>query len=85
MDWYAVEGVTTYRVLTCDVVGEVKHRDGSTYVVLPWSAATAYVVDDEASLAGTTYICVLGHTNHTPPNGTYWTVVWPRSSTARSS
>lgn len=37
-----------------------------------WSAVTAYVIDDAVSLDGNSYICILGHTNHTPPNGTYW-------------
>jgi hypothetical protein len=37
-----------------------------------WSAATAYVVGDAVSLNGSSYICILGHTNHTPPNATYW-------------
>lgn len=37
-----------------------------------WSGATAYVIDDIASLSGTNYRCILGHTNHTPPNATYW-------------
>lgn len=37
-----------------------------------WSSSTAYIVGDAVSLAGTSYICILGHTNHTPPNATYW-------------
>ncbi len=37
-----------------------------------WSAITAYVVGDLASLAGVNYYCVLAHTNQTPPNATYW-------------
>jgi hypothetical protein len=44
-----------------------------------WSAATAYNIGDTVSLAGSFYTCILGHTNHTPPNGTYWSVgaeVW---------
>lgn len=40
-----------------------------------WSGATAYVVDDLVSLNGSAYICKLGHTNQTPPNGTYWDLV----------
>src|SRR5262245_56130234 len=38
-----------------------------------WSATTAYVVND--AVLGTDnngYKCILGHTNHSPPNATYW-------------
>ncbi len=38
-----------------------------------WSSATAYVVGDGVVESGTTYICILGHTNQQPPNATYWT------------
>lgn len=37
-----------------------------------WSGATAYVVNDNVSSGGSSYICILGHTNQVPPNGTYW-------------
>lgn len=40
--------------------------------VAAWSGATTYTVGDLASLAGINYYCVLGHTNQTPPNATYW-------------
>ena len=39
-----------------------------------WSGATAYVLDDLVADDGTTYICILGHTNYQPPNGTYWNI-----------
>lgn len=41
-----------------------------------WSSATTYVIGDVVNLSGTWYQCILGHTNHTPPNATYW-IVWP--------
>jgi hypothetical protein len=41
----------------------------------PWSAATAYNVNDVATLGGSSYVCLLAHTNHTPPNATYWSVL----------
>lgn len=41
--------------------------------VLPWSGATAYIAGDVITRAGNTYQCILGHTNHVPPNATYWT------------
>lgn len=44
-------------------------------VPLPWSSAKAYVAYDVASLAGSTYVCILAHTNHAPPNATYWTLL----------
>ncbi|TGN80570.1 hypothetical protein EOW77_0028180 [Bradyrhizobium yuanmingense] len=37
-----------------------------------WSGATAYIVGDVVVLNGSSYVCVLDHTNHTPPNTTYW-------------
>jgi len=40
-----------------------------------WSGATAYHVDDAVSLSGSSYVCILAHTNHTPPNATYWNVL----------
>jgi hypothetical protein len=58
------------------------HTDGGTLLAgtpTAWSNATAYVVGDLVSLAGTNYYCILAHTNHTPPNSTYW---YPLPSTA---
>lgn len=40
-----------------------------------WSGATAYIVADIVTSGGSSYICILAHTNHTPPNGTYWVVL----------
>jgi hypothetical protein len=39
-----------------------------------WSALTAYVERDVVynPADGSTYACVLAHTNHQPPNPTYW-------------
>lgn len=42
---------------------------------LPWSSVTAYNAYDTVSYGGSTYICILAHTNHTPPNATYWTLL----------
>lgn len=39
-----------------------------------WSSATAYAVGDVVAVNGTSYVCILAHTNHAPPNSTYWTV-----------
>jgi len=40
-----------------------------------WSDATDYIVDDAVDSDGSSYICILDHTNHQPPNGTYWEVL----------
>lgn len=40
-----------------------------------WSSATAYVNGDIVFVSGTLYTCILAHTNHIPPNATYWTVL----------
>lgn len=39
-----------------------------------WSSAVTYVVNDTAVSGGIIYRCILGHTNHAPPNATYWEV-----------
>lgn len=39
-----------------------------------WSATTAYVIGNRVYLNGVIYNCILGHTNQTPPNATYWAV-----------
>ena len=48
-------------------------RVGDT-LITTWSAATAYVIGNIVTLNGVNYKCILGHTNQTPPNVTYWTV-----------
>lgn len=37
-----------------------------------WDGGTAYAIGDLASSSGTNYYCILAHTNHVPPNATYW-------------
>jgi hypothetical protein len=37
-----------------------------------WSNSTDYVVGDIVRVASVNYYCILAHTNHTPPNATYW-------------
>lgn len=39
-----------------------------------WSSTQAYVIGDRVTLSGVIYRCILGHTNQTPPNATYWAV-----------
>lgn len=40
-----------------------------------WSGATAYVLGDVAIDGGLSYLCVAAHTNHEPPNSTYWSAM----------
>lgn len=37
-----------------------------------WSSSTAYLAGDIVTSSGNAYLCISGHTNHTPPNATYW-------------
>lgn len=40
-----------------------------------WTSSTPYVPRDVVSYGGSTYICLVAHTNHTPAVGTYWDLV----------
>ncbi|WP_445222134.1 hypothetical protein ACKWRH_20890 [Bradyrhizobium sp. Pa8] len=46
-----------------------------------WSGATAYASNDVVALNGSSYVCILDHTNHTPPNSTYWQVLASKGDT----
>lgn len=46
-----------------------------------WSGATAYVEGDLVQSGGSTYTCISDHTNHAPPNGTYWELVASKGDT----
>lgn len=51
------------------------YRNGARIVVsgvAAWNGATPYVVGDLVLSGGVNYYCVLAHTNHVPPNATYW-------------
>lgn len=45
-----------------------------------WSGATAYIAGQIVTSGGSSYICVLAHTNHVPPNATYWAVLADKGS-----
>lgn len=45
-----------------------------------WSGATAYTARDAVAYQGSAYICILGHTNQTPPNTTYWELLAQRGA-----
>jgi len=53
-------------------------------VINDWNSSTAYIINDKVYLNWVTYICILGNTNQTPPNVTYWTVS-TQDSTNRTS
>jgi hypothetical protein len=40
-----------------------------------WNSGTTYAVNDCISSGGSTWICILSHTNQVPPNATYWNMV----------
>ncbi|MEY9880469.1 hypothetical protein [Bradyrhizobium sp. USDA 328] len=46
-----------------------------------WGGATAYAANDVVTLSGSSYVCVLDHTNHTPPNATYWQLLAAKGDT----
>jgi hypothetical protein len=51
------------------------YRNGAQITVssvTAWSSSTAYVVGDIASSGGVNYYCTVSHTNHVPPNTSYW-------------
>lgn len=51
------------------------HTEGATLLVgspAAWSAVVTYAVGDVVSSGGAYYYCIAAHTNHTPPNTTYW-------------
>jgi len=37
-----------------------------------WSSGTAYAVHDVVQRSGSAYVCTAAHTNHGPPNASYW-------------
>ncbi|MGC0326220.1 hypothetical protein ABIG06_006849 [Bradyrhizobium sp. USDA 326] len=45
-----------------------------------WDSGTDYAVGDVVALSGASYVCVLDHTNHTPPNVTYWQLLAARGT-----
>lgn len=56
--------------------------DGLGFTLLgAWSGSTTYAVNDVVSLSGSSYACILAHTNHTPPNGTYWVLIASKGDT----
>lgn len=44
-------------------------------LAIPWSGATNYVIGDKARSGGVNYVCTADHTNHIPPNASFWSVM----------
>lgn len=77
---------TAWSASTPYVVGNEVSLAGTNYtcsaVPPAWNGATVYIIGDAVVVAGAWYHCILGHTNHTPPNGTYWALgVTPPNAT----
>jgi hypothetical protein len=49
---------------------------GKTFVPV-WNGGATYAIGNFALLGDGTYRCILGHTNHTPPDATYWEAINP--------
>jgi hypothetical protein len=68
-DWDAANLAPTVQLSTS--VFTITERDPYD----AWSATVAYVVNDQVVLGSAIYLCMLDHTNQTPPNATYWTAI----------
>lgn len=49
------------------------HLEGVWYFRGNWSSDAAYVPGEIVNLSGIQYVCILAHSNNTPPNAIYWT------------
>lgn len=52
----------------------------------PWDSGTAYVARDVVTLGGSSWICLVGHTNQSPPtlpttSNTYWSLLAAKGDT----
>jgi hypothetical protein len=59
---------TTYWV----AIGVSGSMPGNMFWTGAWNNSANYVINDVVLLGSTAYICILGNTNQTPPNLTYW-------------
>lgn len=53
------------------------YRDGARITVSTadapaWSSSTSYSIGDLSTYSGTIYYCTVAHSNHVPPNTSYW-------------
>lgn len=84
VQWRYVGGSWTDLIALTDITGPQGNQGiqgnqgdpGTSFVWKgAWSGATAYVANDVVSSNGSSYVCILGHTNQAPPNITYWSLV----------
>ena len=59
--------------LTFSNGGRVDSINSTLTLGLPWSGLTNYDVGDNVTVGGVIYRCIANHTNHAPPNASYWT------------
>ena len=58
------------------VAGSAEGQDN----VQAWSATAWYMPAEVVRVSGVDYYCLIGHTNHTPPNATYWSLEPPEEA-----
>jgi len=46
-----------------------------------WDSGTTYTANQAVEYDGSSYVCILGHTNQTPPNATYWELMAQKGAT----
>ena len=69
-----VDGKRVQAVILVDSAGNVAPVRGINWKGA-WSASATYAVYDAVSNDGSSYICTAAHTNHVPPNASYWDVL----------
>lgn len=78
-----VQDAETRKVLASEFQGEQGDQgdqgdagsDGTPVWTGAWSGATTYAVGEAVSRSGSSYVANTGHTNHQPPNASYWDVL----------
>jgi len=79
-DFVASKGDTGSTGLTGNTGNTGAAGDGFTWEG-EWSGAETYQVRDVVQFDGSSYNCILGHTNQTPPNPTYWELMASKGDT----
>jgi hypothetical protein len=62
----------TFRAITLADLPAVLGGAGLMNYRGAWSGSIAYAVNDVVTDSSVTYVCTAAHTNHEPPNGSYW-------------
>jgi len=58
--------------LTFSTGGRVDSANSTLALAWPWSGTTNYDVGDNVLWGAALYRCIAAHTNHSPPNASYW-------------